>query len=381
MDQYKHISFREEWEITNECAYMLGECEAYVKAITDIPLQPKARDELLQLSLIKGAQATTAIEGNTLKQEEIKKIKEGWQLPPSKKYLEIEVKNILDAFNTLLHQVITENKEYLLTPESIKSFHKMIGKDLGEYFDAIPGVFRNDNRFVGPYRTPDYECVTELMDKLCSWVRETFHYEKGQNFKTSIIQAIVTHVYIEWIHPFGDGNGRTGRLAEFYILLRAGLPSIVSHILSNYYNETRPEYYRQLDQARKNRSLTNFINYAVIGFRDGLKENLDLIQQSQFFIFWEHYIYEKFSNVKYTKKEAFKRKRNLMLQMPIHKDFSIDEIIELTPGIARRYATVKRPTVLRDLKELQELELLLKIGKKYRANTTVLRTMMPSKKT
>jgi len=41
------------------------------------------------------------------------------------------------------------------------------------------------------------------------------------------------------IHPFGDSNGRTARLIEFYILLRAGLPDMVSHILSNHYNDTR----------------------------------------------------------------------------------------------------------------------------------------------
>lgn len=380
MERYEHISFRKDWEITPECAYMLGECDAYVKAISDIPLQPKYREKLLQLSLIKGAQATTAIEGNTLTQEDIEKIEEGWKLPPSKEYLEIEVKNILDAFNTLLLEIIQGNNEYIISSDLVKRFHQIIGKDLGDHFDAIPGKFRSDNRFVGPYRAPDYKYVNELMDKLCVWIRDEFHYEKGQSFITSVIQAIVTHVYIEWIHPFGDGNGRTGRLLEFYILLRAGLPSIVSHILSNFYNLTRPEYYRQLDQAKKNRSLTSFVNYAVRGFRDGLKENFDFIQGNQFLIFWQHYIYEIFADIKYTKKEAFKRKRRLILQMPINKEFDVDEILELTPSIAKDYATVKRPTVLRDLRELQEVELLEKVGKKYRANTKVLKSMMPSRK-
>ena len=41
MAQYGHISFRKEWEITPDCSYMLGECEAYVKVLTDIPLKPE----------------------------------------------------------------------------------------------------------------------------------------------------------------------------------------------------------------------------------------------------------------------------------------------------------------------------------------------------
>lgn len=380
MDTHKHISFRNEWEIDNDCAYMLGECDAYVRALTDIPLKPEYRDKLLRVSLIKGAQATTAIEGNTLSQEEIEKLDEGWKLPPSKEYLEIEVKNILAAFNELLREIVVEGKVQIITPELIKDFHRMIGQNLGDHFDAIPGKFREDNRVVGKYLAPDHKFVRELIDKLCEWLRSEFHYSDGQNFATLVIQAIITHVYIEWIHPFGDGNGRTGRLLEFYILLRTGLPSIVSHVLSNFYNQTRPEYYRQLDLARKNRNLSGFIKYAAQGFRDGLKENLSLIQESQFLIFWHNYIYEAFSDVKYTKRDAFKRKRELILDMPINKEFDVDQLIELTPGVAKRYATVNRATVLRDLKELQELNLLVKVGRKYTPNTKILKAMMPSKK-
>lgn len=380
MDRYKHISFRKEWEITVDCAYMLGECEAYIKSITDIPLIPEDRNKLLGVSLIKGAQATTAIEGNTLSQEEIEKIKEGWRLPPSKEYLEIEVKNIIEAFNTLLNEIVIENKISIICPNLIKKFHHMISKNLGENLDAIPGRFREDNRVVGNYLTPDYKYLPSLIEQLCDWLKKEFHYNEGQNFPTSLIQAIVTHVYIEWIHPFGDGNGRTGRLLEFYILLRAGLPNIVSHILSNFYNQTRTEYYRQLDSSRKKRDLTEFITYAVQGFRDGLKENLNIIQESQFFIFWHYYVYNIFAGVKYTKRDAFKRKRELILQMPINREFSIEELMLLTPDIAKKYAIVKRITILRDLKELQKLKLLIKIGKKYKANTNILKAMMSDKK-
>ena len=77
-----------------------------------------------------------------------------------------------------------------------------------------------------------------------------------------------THVYIAMIHSFGDGNGRTVRLIEFYILLRAGLPDIASHILSNHYNDTRQEYYRQIDLCIRERDLSGFVRYVVQGFRD-----------------------------------------------------------------------------------------------------------------
>jgi Fic family protein len=375
------MQFRKHWEIKGDCLYQLGECDAFVQVISSIPLKPEYRKKLLQVAFVKGAQATTAIEGNTLSEVEIVQIQEGWKLPLSKQYLEIEVKNILEAFNILLQEVVVENKVNIIDHKLIKKFHRMIGKDLGEHLDAIPGKFREDSRVVGQYLTPNHKDVFRLVEKLCIWLREEFHYDREQSFATAVIQAIVTHVYIEWIHPFGDGNGRTGRLLEFYVLLRAGLPSIVSHILSNYYNQTRSEYYRQLDNARKKEDLTVFIEYAVRGFRDGLEEKLKIIQESQFNIFWHNHIFETFADVKYTKKEAFKRKRELILEMPTDKKFDADDIVLLTPNLARKYATVKKPTVLRDLKELRELGLLTKEGRKYRANIGVLKSMIPLKKT
>src|SRR5690606_32617625 len=154
-------------------------------------------------------------------------------------------------------------------------------ENLGDHFDANPGRFRNDSRVVGKYRCPDYRDVPELIKKYCEWLQREFHYQHGQSFCDTVIQAIVAHIYLEWIHPFGDGNGRTGRLIEFYILLRGGFPNIASHILSNHYNQTRSEYYRHFDSARERRDLTSFIEYALLGFRDGLKETLQIIQESQ----------------------------------------------------------------------------------------------------
>ena len=380
MDGYKHIQFKKHWEMSCRCIYQLGECDALVQSISNIPLKPEYRKRLLQVSLIKGAQATTAIEGNTLSEEEIGKIQEGWKLPKSREYQEIEVRNVIEAFNTLLEEIVLQHREKIIVPEVLKRFHQMIGKGLGEHFDAMPGQFRTDNRRVGSYRAPNYEYVPALVEKLCDWIKKEFHYAQGQDFHTAVIQAIVTHVYLEWIHPFGDGNGRTGRLVEFYILLRAGLPSIVSHVLSNFYNKTRTEYYRQLDLSRTNNDLTSFIEYAIQGFRDGLNENLAIIQKSQFEIFWHNYIFESFANVKYTKKEAFKRKREVMLRMPIGKAFSIEEIIILDPEIARRYAVVKRTTVQRDLKELCDINLLEKKGKKYSPKIELLKAMIPGRK-
>lgn len=338
-----------------------------MKAICETPILPQYHAELLNVSLIKGAQATTAIEGNTLSEEEIELVRDGGDLPQSKEYQQIEVKNILNAFNKLLGDVVDGGKEAIVSPELIKEFHRLVGKDLGVHLDASPGKFREDNRVVGTYRCPDYEDVPGLIDVFCDWLREEFHFEKGQSFHEVLIQAIVAHVYLEWIHPFGDGNGRTGRLLEFYILMRGGNPSIASHILSNHYNLTRPEYYRQLEMANKKRDLTSFLEYALVGLRDGLASTLSKIQRSQRDITWQKLIYDKFDERKMSSGgiSTFKRQRKLVLSFPTDKDLLLEEALLITPELALEYGRLNKITLKRDLKVLIEMELMKLENKMY----------------
>jgi len=379
---YPHLTFSStQWELSKRSLIMLGQCVAYIKAISNTPIMPQFYDELMKLALRKGAQATTAIEGNTLSEEEIAKLQEGEKLPPSKEYQEIEVKNILEAFNELLFETVYENKEQLITPELLLRFHRLVGKNLGEHFNAIPGRFRNNDVVVGTYRCPDHRDVLPLIDNYCQWLRCEFKYEDGkQLFSDIIIQAIIAHVYLEWIHPFGDGNGRTGRLIEFYILSRGGNPDITLHILSNHYNYTRPEYYRQLDKASKSGSLSEFIEYALTGFRDGLQQTLEKIQASQLLNAWQKYVYDKFGEIEIGQKQVFKRRRTLGLEIPIDKKFTFDEIPELNIKLARLYSNISSKTLERDLEELIANEIIIDQDGKYFANISVLNKMIAKRK-
>jgi Fic family protein len=379
IDKYPHIHFERNWKITDKSNHLLGECEAYIKSICNTPIMPKYLEKLLNVSLRKGAQATTAIEGNTLTDEEIEKIKAGGQIAPSKEYMKIEVENILEAFNELFKDVVKDGSTMLVTPDLIKRLNRMVGRGLGQHFDAIAGEFRRDNRTVGRYRCPDYMDVEELINSYCDWLRTCFRFEEGrQKFDDVIIQAIVSHIYLEWIHPFGDGNGRTGRLLEFYILLRGGSPNIASHILSNHYNLTRAEYYRQIENATTKRNLSEFIEYALQGFRDGLKETLDKIQENQFNLVWRAYIYEFFENLPSGK--VMKRRRTLLLELPHYMGFSIKDIILATPIIAKEYAGLTERQVFREMEELIKLNLILRIDGKYQANVDILKSFFASKR-
>lgn len=371
--RYPHITFEKHWELDAASVYLLGACDAIVDAIGQLPMQPEHRQRLLAVSLVKGAQATTAIEGNTLTTAEVERVSEGESLPRSKAYQEREVRNILDAMNEVLEAVAIDGQSNLLSPELIKRFHNSVGKELGEHFDAIPGQFRTDERVVGPYKCPRGQDVEELVRRLCNWLPKEFGFATNQQtFAQAVTQAIVTHVYIEWIHPFGDGNGRTGRLLEFYILLRGGNPDIASHILSNHYNETRSEYYRQLDQANRTKDLSAFLRYAIQGYYDGLKAVLRSLVDNSLEIAWKYLVHARFAERPYRKKTVFKRRRRLALALPPNQALTPDQIMMLTPEIAREFGSVTVRTLLRDLDELREMEIVIEKDGKIRANLGLL---------
>jgi Fic family protein len=376
---YEHISFQPRWDTSGPVANLLGQCYAYIQAINKTPIRPDYLQRMLRVSLNRGALATTAIEGNTLSESDLELIQGGKNLPPSKKYLQQEVENILAAFNTIFDEMLEDQARVVISPNLIKKFHAMVGKDIGGAFAASPGVFRTGNVIVGSqYRPPSFPQVEGMIQKLCVWLQSQFHYSAGQQFDDAIIQAVITHVYIAWIHPFGDGNGRTARLLEFYLLVRAGVPKIASHILSNHYNDTRSDYYRRLQEATETGSLTHFLRYALQGFRDGLEGVLKIIHTDQIDLIWDNYVQDTIDGQEDIKtKKIQERIRRLACHVPGGQFLTKEEILLSHPKIAQSYRGLSSLTLQRDLETLARLGLLVQEKKRYKAHKELLQMFMP----
>lgn len=184
----------------------------------------------------------------------------------------------------------------------------------------------------------------------------------------AIIRAVIAHLYIAWIHPFGDGNGRTARLLEFRFLLSSGVPHPAAHLLSNHYNQTRSQYYFELKRASQSKGdVIPFLAYAVQGFLDGLKQQIEKIQEEQWEVAWRDYVYSKFRGKSSERRE---RQRNLVFALPRdHSVVPIKELPLLEPRLAKAYASKTEKTLARDVNELVRIGLVKKEGRsKVRAN-------------
>ena len=194
----------------------------------------------------------------------------------------------------------------------------------------------------------------------------------------AIIKAMLSHLYLAWIHPFADGNGRTARLIEFQILICSGVPTPAAHLMSNHYNQTRTEYYRQLDQAsRSGGDVIPFLTYATQGLLDGLCYQLDLIRGQQWDVAWEKYIYDAFKD---KSGESHDRMRHLALDLSRQDEerVSLSKLPEITPRMTKAYSKRTRRTLLRDVNSLVEMGLIDVNSDGVRARKELILAFLPT---
>jgi Fic family protein len=359
----------------------LGECVSKCVHISRIPLQPGFAKEMHLIYLTKGIRGTTAIEGNTLTEKQVKqRVMKELQLPPSKEYLGKEVDNILVLCNEIKNS-IDRGEKIQITLENICKYNKVILDNVPVPEYVKPGKLRSYPVDAGTYKAPDSASVKSLLKRLCDWLDSAQFDSETEALAYAIIKAIVAHIYIAWIHPFGDGNGRVARILEFAILLGSGVPSPAAHLFSNHYNATRAEYYRQLALASKKKTIVHFVAYAIQGFLDGLNEQLEYIFKQTLGIFWQSYVYEAFEKSRHNK--TAKRRLQLILSLSnFKKPFSrkkVRKLISEIKNLSELYKGKTQKTVSRDIKELMNLGLIRKKLKGYEIAIDKLLAFLPIK--
>ena len=368
---------------------LLGQAAALCRQIAGAALPPGAAREMQTLYLVKGVQATTAIEGNTLSTEQIRARVDGrLELPPSQEYLGREVDNVVRACGAIADDLI-HDRPLGLSAAWIAECNRQVLDGLEEHLEegVVPGEVPVHAVGVGRYRgAPRADCPY-LLDRLCRWLEE----EPGLSFPadeaagriaTAILRAIIVHLYIAWIHPFGDGNGRTARLVEFMLLARAGVPLTSAQLPSNHYNLTRAEYYRQLDRASRANGgrgdALGFLLYALQGFVDGLREQCDYIDGIQLSIAWEHFVFARFRQER--RSPALSRRRELTLALTERdRPVARPELRRLDPGVAELYAGKTDKTLTRDLNWLLQEDLIERHAGGYRARIDRMRGFQPAR--
>jgi Fic family protein len=329
--------------------------------------------------LAKGARASAAIEGNSLNEEQAMAAVEGkLEVPQSQEYLQQELENVIQALAGIEMDVHRDGA-FEVTPGRLRALNKQVLDGLEVEEHVIPGEFRTAGIVVGNvYRGAPAQDCDFLVSTLCDWLNGVDFQRDGKDhakdFLHAFLRAVVAHVYIAWIHPFGDGNGRTARLVEFGILTAAGIPSVAAHLVSNHYNATRANYYRQLEFASQSGGdLVPFLDYAAEGFVEQLQQQLNDVHELIVNATWVNYVHAMFPDRTLTAR----RQRDLVLALK-HDSYSRRaQITTLTPELTEAYAGKGSKTVTRDLNALNKLDLIERTSSGIRARRELILSFLP----
>jgi len=183
-----------------------------------------------------------------------------------------EVQNYISALKKGFELIRTKG---LITNNIIIEIQKELeGNSSG--FRKLPGTaLKNSSTGETIYTPPqDINEINKLMTNL-----EKFINDPSMCDCDPIIKMAIIHYQFESIHPFYDGNGRTGRIINILYLIIEKLQNLPILYLSNYIIQNKSDYYRLLQELRDNENWEEWLLFMIRGIEKTSRETIELIIQ------------------------------------------------------------------------------------------------------
>jgi Fic family protein len=238
---------RPPFEVTPRSARLLSQIERLLGRYEGALVAP-ASPQLRRSLRVRTIQASLAIEGNTLTEEQVTAVLEGQRVIAPERDLR-EVRNAIACYEKLPGW----------RPGSVKHLlaaHKLMMAGLvkrpGSWRGKGVGIARGD---IITHVAPPAQRVPGLMTELLAWVESDTEVPLP-------IRAAVCHYELEFIHPFEDGNGRMGRLWHSLLLLRHH-PAFAQVPVDSVVRDRQADYYAVLSRCDKAGKSTAFVEFAL----------------------------------------------------------------------------------------------------------------------
>ena len=220
-----------------------------------------------------------AIEGNSFSVDDTRELKEkGLGMIPAGKTL-FEAFEMLDHFEAF--EYMMRNVQHPLDETLLKEINRRVTSHTLAYRapDATPGEYTTTDMAAGDTVFGDHEELVARVPRLL----ETTEQAIATAVAHPMVLAARFHGFYEYLHPFRDGNGRTGRLVSNYILLRMGHPLLIIP------SEARQEYISALRMIRTEATDEHLIRFffkmAMQRMQDELKQKEANTKRFSTFVF------------------------------------------------------------------------------------------------
>lgn len=270
-----------------------------------------------------------------------------------------EVVNYVSALDDCLASVTKGNAIGL---NMIKSAHKRLMKDVRGQ-ELAPGEFRKVQNWIGipgtkisdaTYVPPPAESIVELLKDLVSFINNPV------DRIPVLLQCAIIHYQFEAIHPFGDGNGRIGRLLIPLLLQSRGLLSQPLLYVSVYVEKNKSQYYNALLEVSKNSDWSNWFKFFLMAVITQAKDASDNIQ--------------KLMNLRESYHQKLRSAKASASAMSLSDYLFSNPIV--TVSTAAAYLKITYPPAKKAIDRLVNLGILAEQDKRERNKTFVAREIM-----
>jgi len=329
----------------------LTAAKAAVLSLTTMPFQRSWAEKLQAMELKREVAGTSKIEGADFTDQELDEAISG---AGGEEHLTRSQKQARAAINTY-RWIANLEAGRPVDLDLIKNIHSRIVMGCDDDH-CPPGILRGNGQNV-VFGKPRHRGVDggENCEKALGALIDAFNTEYRTH--DSLIQALALHYHFGAMHPFHDGNGRTARALEAFLLQRAQLKDTLFIAMSNYYYDEKNAYLAALSAVRHgDYDLTPFLKFALNGIASQcgrlLKEIKVHVQKSLFRdIMWRMY-----GRLQSTRKRALAHRQCAILSKLLDLDHPI-EYRDLFALLEKHYTSLKGPlgAFVRDLNGLSSL--------------------------
>lgn len=251
--------------------------DATVKAYQQTVVSPMGKEQYRNRSEILLSCHSCGIEGNSFSVEDTRALFEerlGYQ-PVGKSLFECQ--EMADHFET--YEWMHSHLDHAFDVELLKTVNKLVTLHTLPYkaHGAMPGEFTTVDMAAGDTVFGDHERLVAQVPKLMASTARAMEDGKVH----PMILSARFHGFYEYLHPFRDGNGRTGRLMSNFILLRFGLPELVIR------KQDRQQYVGALRQIHTENTddylVSFFFSTAIKQMEDDIRQKQKASRQMLFF--------------------------------------------------------------------------------------------------
>jgi Fic family protein len=254
------MSYQPHFTITSELLTLVEQISALRERIDSASVSLPWVPALQKDTRTRNGHASTAIEGNPLTLEQVRALEEGRELVASDERSQREVLNYFAG----LRYIEKNAKLKKIRHDHLFQLHLLLADEVMDQGSA--GAYRTIVVQVGGHFPPPANDVSPLMFELLEW------WNGASSSLSPILSSAILHYRFEDIHPFADGNGRTGRALALWDLYRRGFDSNYLFSVDEYYWEDRQAYYEALTQVRNaGEDLTQWLEYSATGLHKTLK--------------------------------------------------------------------------------------------------------------